>query len=391
MDLLRVISIVEGTSVTGPIKPLLMFARNARVATSELPAVQLSLMTTARVSDAQEKPQNDLTRAAESQGVQIDVVPERHPFDMHVVRRMKELLRTHRPDIVETHNFKCHFLLRIARAGLEPDVRFKWIAFHHGYTRTSLRVSLYQNFDRWSLRAPDRIVTVCKPFADVLAARGAARERIHVLSNAIEDHDPPAAEEIERLRSTLGIRKDDRVLVAIGRLSAEKGQHYLLQAVARLSAERSADRIKLILVGDGPDRDSLTAAARRLGVDATFTGHQSNPWPYFFLADVFVLPSLSEGSPLVLFEAMQAARPIVATSVGGVPETVTHGEEALLTPPADDAALAAAITRLLSDASLAARLGSNAHAAVKRFSPAQYRQALQEIYARVLSDRPRAG
>src|SRR5207237_6913302 len=114
----------------------------------------------------------------------------------------------------------------------------------------------------------------------------------------------------------------------------------------------------------------------------------SDVQPFYAAADVLVLPSHSEGSPNVLLEAMAAALPIVATSVGGVPEMVESNESALLVPSNDSPALAAGITRLLTDTKLGHRLATNASALVaSRYSPEEYVQSMAEIYLEVINQR----
>src|SRR5204863_4056449 len=121
-------------------------------------------------------------------------------------------------------------------------------------------------------------------------------------------------------------------------------------------------RCKLVIVGDGPERDRLESAAARSGVSQRiiFAGQVADVQTFYAIANVFVLPSHTEGSPNVLLEAMAANVPIVATAVGGVPEIVENEESALLVPASDPAALLAAIARLLADAELGQRLTKNA-------------------------------
>jgi glycosyltransferase involved in cell wall biosynthesis len=145
----------------------------------------------------------------------------------------------------------------------------------------------------------------------------------------------------------------------------------------------------MVLVGDGPEREALIALARNKGVALTMAGQISDVAPYFAAADVFVLPSHSEGSPNVLLEAMAAGLPVVATAVGGVPDTVTDGEQALLVPAAQPQAMADAIRRLLTDGNLALRLGTSARErATAQFSPEARVRRIAEIYRRVTMEQP---
>jgi glycosyltransferase involved in cell wall biosynthesis len=195
-----------------------------------------------------------------------------------------------------------------------------------------------------------------------------------------------AEEDVTALRRRLELPADARVILSVGRLSTEKGHADLFAAVRLLLRDRPQRTIRLILVGDGIERPTLerAAAAPDLASSVIFAGHCSNVWPYYSLADVLALPSHSEGSPNVLLEAMAAGVPIVASKVGGVPETVEDGSSALLVPASEPAALASALARVLEDPALAARLASSAsERLVRRFSPEARYRALLEVYRAV--------
>jgi glycosyltransferase involved in cell wall biosynthesis len=136
-----------------------------------------------------------------------------------------------------------------------------------------------------------------------------------------------------------------------------------------------------LVVGDGGEHERLQRLATPLENRITFVGHQTDTWPYYFLADMFVLPSLSEGSPLVILEAMAAGLPIVATTVGGVPELLTDNKTALLTSPADPQALARAMALLLMNPALRQSLGAAAQSASESHTPLRYATALHALYA----------
>ncbi len=245
---------------------------------------------------------------------------------------------------------------------------------------------LYNQLDRWSLRRADRIITVSRAFALQLA-RIASEDRITVLHNSIDidSFNAISAEETRALRAKLGIVEDERALLAVGRLSHEKGHADLISAFA--SIVKADPRTKLVIVGDGPERNSLETRARSSGFGdrIIFTGQVSDASVYYRVADVFVLPSHSEGSPNALLEAMAAGLPVVATRVGGVPEIVTDEESALLAPAHDAQAMAEAVLRLLADKNISQRLAAAARQRVKDYSPESRLQALLEIYRRMAS------
>jgi glycosyltransferase involved in cell wall biosynthesis len=189
------------------------------------------------------------------------------------------------------------------------------------------------------------------------------------------------------LRTRLSIPDTARVVLCAGRFSREKGHADLIRAIAEIPESGEAPEFRLVLAGDGPERPNLESLAASLGVAGRviFAGYQQNLAAYYAMADVFALPSHSEGSPNALLEAMSAGLALAATEVGGVPEIVEHGRTALLVPKADSAALGCAIGDLLRDDSLRARLGSEARGAADRFSPEAYCNWMLRLYNDVLS------
>jgi len=144
--------------------------------------------------------------------------------------------------------------------------------------------------------------------------------------------------------------------------------------------------MRLVLVGDGPERSNLMSLCERfkLSADVTLVGYQDDVKPYFAMADVFVLPSHSEGSPNVLLEAMSMGLPVVATSVGGIPELVTHERNALLVEKRDVSALAAALSRVLESRQLHESLKWAGRESVLRHTNEAYYRAIAGIFQEAL-------
>jgi len=264
----------------------------------------------------------------------------------------------------------------------------RWLAYHHGYTAEDLKMRLYNQLNRWLLPSADRVVTVCEAFADSLVRSGVERDKITVLANSIDLEPFQRSEQGDAgLAQRAGIREGVHVLLSVGRMSREKGHRHLIEALRQIKQQRPQIPLQLLLIGEGPERDSLERQVTAAGLqgDVSMPGHLRDPLSYYSLADVFILPSLSEGSPNVLLEAMAAGTPVVACAVGGVPETVRDQESALLVPPGNPAALAQATLRILTDPALAERLRQNAFQAVRiKHSPEAYCEALLNIYARLL-------
>jgi L-malate glycosyltransferase len=382
--MIRVVSIMESDFVTGPAKPLLEFAQRARHPQNGFPGVELSAATYLR-GDA-DPADNGFVSAAIQAGVEMDFIKEKGRFDRAVIPHIERILAMRKPDIVQTHNVKSHFLMRYS--GLWR--KYRWIAFHHGYVTTDAKMRLYNQLDRWSLRRAAHVITVCVPFRQQLESRGVASSRISVRHNTINPFDSPSAAEIEAVRSSIPCPSSIPILLMVSRLSHEKGHVDLLEALAILKRCGATwgvpTKCHTVIVGEGYERGAIERARKRLDLenDVTLTGHKSDVRPYFAIASLYLMPSHSEGSPNSLLEAMAAGLPCVASSAGGIPEIMTDERTGLLTPARNPQALAKAIGRLLADPALAGSLAEQARAETTRFNPDAYRADLVRIFQRVI-------
>jgi glycosyltransferase involved in cell wall biosynthesis len=221
---------------------------------------------------------------------------------------------------------------------------------------------------------------------------GLSPRKVVAIPNAVELRRLVGPAEPARwaVRADCGIPGDAPVIGVLARLSEQKGLTYLISALPAVLAAHPETH--LLLVGDGPLREDLVAQARSLGVEQRvhFVGYRANTVDFLRAMDLFVLPSLYEGMPLSILEAMGAGLPVVATAVDGTPEAVADGETGLLVPPADPAALASAVNRLLGDRALAERMGRAGRArAEAEFSETALIDRLGRVYRAVLNWRRR--
>jgi glycosyltransferase involved in cell wall biosynthesis len=393
---IKLLCVIEATTVTGPAKNLLNFFRLLRSPEfqDQIPSLELSIVTFHRepggaehenLTPNSELHPNAFITAARALGVEVDVISERFRFDPRAIRQLRRIVARRAPDIVQTHMVKSHFLAKICGIGH----KYPWVAYHHGYTTTDLKMRGYNQLNRWSLPSATRVITVCGPFAEQLSHAGVERTRITVCHNSVAA--PPAVSEDSKraLRKRLEIVNGERILLTVGRLSREKGQRDLVDAIAILRKLNPGLNFKLLIVGEGPERDRLERAVLQNGLKAyvLFTGHVDDISPYYAVADALVLPSHSEGSPNVLLEAMAAGLPVIATAVGGVPEIAINDQTTILVAPSDCESLAQAINQVLTDTALAQKLGRAAAIHVtERFSPAAYVQSLLRVYQGLVAD-----
>jgi glycosyltransferase involved in cell wall biosynthesis len=381
---LKILAVVEATTVNAVAKNMLEFHRAARDLKQKDPAsmtIETSLVTFVR-PNRKAHSDNEFVKAARELGLEISVIPERFRFDTSVIPALRNIVRRGAPDIVITHQVKSHLLMKLSRLSQQ----YPWVAFHHGYTTTDRKMRAYNLLNRWSLPSADGVVTVCEAFARDLSVAGVPRKRIHVQHNSIRP-EVTSLDEAKLLRAQLGIGNDESLVLTVGRLSREKAHIDLIVALDHLRKIKPDTNARLVIVGEGPERQRLAASAASFGLSnhVMFIGEVGNVQAYYGAADVFVLPSHSEGSPYVLLEAMAAKVPIVATAVGGVPEMVADQESALLVPARDARAMASAIARVLDEPELARRLSANAYnLATTSYAPETQIRSLIKLYLSLL-------
>jgi len=231
--------------------------------------------------------------------------------------------------------------------------------------RHSLRVRLLRSVQRWYARRADTILVPSQHVGRLVRGWGVPDGKVRVIYNALPSQLSNIPERGEARRQ-LGWPEDAFTLVTVGRLAEVKRVDLQVEAVARL------DGVRLVIVGDGPEREPLERLASQPDVSerVTFTGALPHDQALLAIraADVLVLSSHTEGLSHVLIEAMQLGTPCVATNVGGNPEVITDGVDGLLVPPRDADALAATIRDLRDHPARRRALAEAALKSVERFS-----------------------
>ncbi len=317
-----------------------------------------------------------LVDGAANAGVRTVPVPRVAPGRLAGVWRLRRAIRAERPQVVHAHlswPLACrHGVLAAWLARVPAVVGTAQLYLEPG--------SVGQT--RLALRPLRRVIAVSREVKDRYQRElGYPSERLAVVRNGIRV--PPSVRAADPARRAEMLRGgSDYLVLTPARLHPQKGHAYLLAAAALVP------EATFVLAGDGPLRGELEALAGELGIAGrcAFLGERADVADLLAAADLFVLPSLYEGLPLSVLEAMAARRPVVATAIGGTDEAVAHEETGLLVPPRDPPALAAAIRRLLHDPALADRLAAAGRQRVEReFSAESAARRVMEIYDEVLA------
>jgi len=314
-----------------------------------------------------------LARELEGSGVTIEPFRLTRPFSPAFARSLAAALRRHRITHAHSHEFSMAvYGAWAARLAGVPHV----ITMHGGrYYAGRLRRRAAM---RAAIALSARTVAVSQSLARHLARDlWLRRSRILTIPNGVRY--TPAAR--TTLRQELGLRPQDRLLVSVGNLYAVKGHRFLVDAMALLSAKHPT--LHLAIAGRGELAAPLAQRALGHGMSRRLhlLGLRSDISEILAAADVFVMPSLSEGLPLALLEAMFSGCAIVASDVGEVAATLAHGEAGILVEPGNAAALAAALDRVLGDPARAGELGERAaQRAAAEYDASQMVHRYVEIY-----------
>jgi glycosyltransferase involved in cell wall biosynthesis len=328
-------------------------------------------------------------RSAEEGGVRFVAVPSLvrriDPFkDLWAFFTILGLLRKERPDIVHTHSYKAGILgcWAARMAGVRRLVHTPHGHVFYGHF-SPIASRLFMLIERLTTPLMDRMVTLTEgEKRDYIAFSVCTPEKIVTIHSGVDvglfgagNVDP-----VEKRRS-LGIDSKASVVGTVGWLLPIKGSMHLLRAMDRVW-RKSPDTV-LVFVGKGDLEIALKEEARKMGVArrVMFLGWREDVHEIMPVLDVFVLPSLNEGMGRVLVEAMAAGRPIVATSVGGIPDLVRDGENGFLVEPGDTEGLAQKISRLLDQKDMRKAMGERGRLIAHEFSVERMVEKIDMLYA----------
>jgi glycosyltransferase involved in cell wall biosynthesis len=304
-----------------------------------------------------------LLSEARKYGFEANALTHNFPHVGKAIAELADDLKRLNADVLTCSGYKPDILgWRAARRAGIPCV-----IVSHGWTAATWKVRLYESIDRFVHRRADACIGVSEAQSAKLRAAGVAEERIATIKNAVgaEAFAEPDATYRDTLR-TLFASPPKWIVGAAGRLSREKGMDQLVEAAARVHAK--LPEAGFVIFGDGPQRELLTRRIADLGLQDTviLAGFRHDVGKFLPHLDLAVLPSYTEGLPVILLEEAAAGLPIVATTVGGVPEVIEDGVTGRLAPPGDPQALAERIVETLGDPGKRRAMGDAVREKVRR-------------------------
>lgn len=311
-----------------------------------------------------------------ARGIPTYVIPTQGMTDWRWMLRFRQLLKDESVDLIHAHEFDA-IVQGTAAASYSGIPIVATVHGKHYYWEKFRRRLAY----RWVSRRAT-VVAVSNDLKTFIERNvGIARQRIQVIYNGVEPFSLHTAEDILDYKAQLGIPPGEKVVGIVGSLYPVKGHRYLLEAVPSLL--QRFPRTTFLIVGRGALDETLKAQAEELGIDkkVLFLGLRQDIPRLLAVMDVFAHPSLSEGLSMAILEAMMAAKPVVATNVGGNPELLVHGATGFLVQPKNSAALVECVGGLLQDPALARNLGASGRdRAMQLFSLKAMATQYQSLY-----------
>ena len=296
------------------------------------------------------------------------------------------ILMKHKYDIIHSNGYFAD-IIGVPAANM---LRIPHISTCHGFISNDRNLVLYNRLDQIALRFSDKIIAVSEQIKDDLKRSGIRKSKISVIQNAVQTiHKAENYEENRRKkRLALAVKNEEFIVGYVGRLSDEKGVQYLIEAGMLLM--ETGMPFKILIIGDGPKRKELEDMVKMKGLEGNiiFTGFQSNIEEWMLVLDLFILPSLTEGTPMALLEAMSFGIPVVASDVGGIPEIIDSGENGILVPVANPDKIEEAISTICKDNYFRTKLSEMAKKTIRsKFNINEWVNKIESVYIETISKR----
>ncbi|KZZ71147.1 hypothetical protein A3765_15050 [Oleiphilus sp. HI0130] len=318
----------------------------------------------------------DLYHAAIKQGSEVFTFDIRSAFDLRAIKKIKAFIRKNEIDIIHSHGYREDFYTLF---GSGPA---KKIATNHLWKKSNRKLRLYALLDSIMLRRFDKVVAVSQPILEEMKQKNIPSDKLYCISNGIKLKE---SEELKNIREELDLKENAYLIGTLSSLTTEKGIDTAIKALALITDQ--LPQARLIVTGDGRERDNLEELARNLSITdkVLFLGRREDTHRILKSLDMFVMPSLKEGLPIALLEAMAARLPIIATKVGDIPKVINKLNGVVIEASIPHL-LAEEVQYLYKNPTTAKTLGEKAYETVKNeFSASSMTRKYADLYDHVLT------
>ncbi|MBL8089646.1 MAG: glycosyltransferase family 4 protein [Anaerolineales bacterium] len=303
-----------------------------------------------------------VSKEAEKFAIPVHYVGK-HRLDVKIPQNIRKTIQQEGYQVVDTQNIQSKFWASLAikktNAALVSTLN-SWYANEHG--KFSIKGKIYTLLELATNSNLSVCITVSENDRKSAIAANIPNEKVELIYNAIETNIQKIQSDKAWLVSKFSLPSNKVICTAVGRLVAIKGHDVLIKSIELI--KKANENFHILIVGEGKFRQELEQLIQSANVQnfVTLAGYQDRETALAIInaSDIFMMPSRYEGTPVALLEAASLGVPIIASQVGGIPELVTHQQEALLVPPENPSELASAILQLINDKKLASRLATNA-------------------------------
>jgi len=345
---------------------------------------QIKCSTTPEVVYFKRPGQNSFLELLNDHRIPVQVVHSHSKLDLNAFMELRGICLRSSPQILHSHGYKGDIFLALLKRTISGSAL---VSTKHGSTDASHKIKIYDYLGDRALKYFDRVIAVSQFTKNRLIERGIHEEKITVIQNGI-DIAPFEHFRKGKLREELNLEPGARVVGFIGRLGPEKGITYLLEAARIICSSMSG--VYFVLAGEGILREEAEEfiASNGLSDRIVMLGWRKDATELLPDMDILLLPSLTEGTPMVLLESMAMGVPVIASDVGGIGEVIEDSMTGLLVKPKDPKALANSINTLLGNAGLAGNISRNSIAEIKsRFTASHMSKQYEQTYLSLLKER----
>lgn len=296
----------------------------------------------------------ELALEAKKNGIKVKIFPCKRKLDFFTVKKIKSFIHKNNVSILNTHGYKSNFYGLFGST--KKTVK---VATNHNWIKSNIKAVIYCKLDSVFIKFFEKIIAVSDPIKQDMLKKGILEDKIAVVYNGIDAEKFQKTFDKKKLKAELKIPVNSKVLGTVGALINEKGHLYFIEAANKIL--KIYPEIKFLIVGDGCCRKKLEKKVDNLHIrkNIIFAGLRTDMPEIYSVMDVFVLPSLIEGMPMVLLEAMASVKPVIATNVGSVSKVVLDNNTGILVNPGDVESLSNAMLFMINNDEAAKEFAKN--------------------------------